>query len=540
MVNVVWILSVSALALRGSWASPDDDADIGYDLLVTSAGADVPRTCFKIPELPSTTHGSFFISGPAKFELGGYHFKSFFDGYARVNRFELREGEACFTAAFLNTSYLKKAEQLGRICNGPGFGGVEPELPHCPLQHPLCYITGSQADNNWVNILPVAGEGLLLTDSPVFIRFDYETLAVNGSYTWKDGGMVPKWLNKFHVPATGSAHPVKRAKTEATYVEIMLEVSLDPFQSNTIAVYTIDAKSMDRDLIAHVPVKSAQYFHSFGVSENYVVLPCNLKAGVPKTAALISIFEDGWDGIHVLNMNTKEVQIFQTDKFYHVHIANTFENETGIVMDLGTFEDIPFSPHVLYTDLFVNKTERDKKTAGTNTERVHLHLAGPLKGQVTRQRLSPPGRQTDFFKINDFKNGLPYCIYYGVEWRHDDESYANMAVLKHDLCQDKRTYWTKTNMYPHEPFFVPIGTEADPEDHGLLVFVVLDGPRKASNFVILDAKTFEEIATIELPVHIPFTAHGQFIPKVAQEAVKGALAVEHPKLSAAIEATFVV
>jgi len=30
--------------------------------------------------------------------------------------------------------------------------------------------------------------------------------------------------------------------------------------------------------------------------------------------------------------------------------------------------------------------------------------------------------------------------------------------------------------------------------------------------VILDAGTFEELAVVDLPVHIPFTAHGNFVP----------------------------
>merc|ERR1712050_117071 len=117
------------------------------------------------------------------------------------------------------------------------------------------------------------------------------------------------------------------------------------------------------------------------------------------------------------------------------------------VMDLGTFKDIPFAPHTLSTALFVNKTSRDTKSYGQNVERIHLHLAGPMKGHVTREKLSPPGRQTDFFKINDMYGGVKHCQYYAVEWFHDDETYASMAVLKHDVCLNTRKYWTKEHSY---------------------------------------------------------------------------------------------
>lgn len=412
------------------------------------------------------------------------------------------------------------------------------------MKDPACYVTGIMLDNNWVNLMPGVGEGLLLTDSPVFVRFNYETLTVSGGYPWKDAvpmsfGLLPGWMNKMHIPAFGSAHPVLRPKTEATYVEVMVELAVTPMTKTTIAVYTIDGKSMDRSLLAHVPVKGAQYFHSFGVTENYVVLPCNLRMGKPDMEELVKSFEDDWDGIHVVDLHGS-VQIFDTDKFYHVHIANTFENDSGIVMDLGTFESLPFSPHLLETAEFLNKSIRDSKVMGSKVERLHLHLSGPNKGQVTREIMSPAGRQLDFFKINQFRNGLPYCIYYAVEWFHDDQAYASMAILKHDICQNKRTYWNKQNSYPSEAFFIPTGTSEDAEDNGLLVFVALNGPRGASDFVVLNAATFEELAVVELPVHIPFLAHGQFIPGVGRQAVKAAMEVEHPELATVIEASFQV
>mmetsp|Transcript_102554 Transcript_102554/g.249265 ORF Transcript_102554/g.249265 Transcript_102554/m.249265 type:complete len:534 (-) Transcript_102554:106-1707(-) len=531
-LRVASTLAVLSLLAGGAAAA----ADAGYELLVASAGPDVQRTCFEAKGLRTPTKGAFFIGGPAKFDMGGYSFQSFFDGYGRMNRFELQDGAVCFTAKYMNTSYYKEAELLGRPAIGM-FMGTEPPLPRCPLRHPFCKVAGAPTDNNWVNLLPTdrAGEGLLLTDSPFFLRFDYDTMATFGNYHWKDGGMMPKWLKKFHAPATGSAHPVHRPKTESTWIEVMLEVGL----TQALAVYTIDTKTMDRALLAHVPMKGAMYFHSFGVTENYVVLPCNLKIGLGGKS-LIGSFTDGWDGIHVVDRDGK-VQVFDTEKFFHVHIANTFENETGIVMDLGTFQNIPFSYHTLATAMFLNKTERDTKQ-GTMTERIHLHLKGPKQGQVTREHLGLPGRTNDFFKINHQVWGLPYCTYYSVEWFHNDKDYASMAISKHNTCKNTRAYWSKPYSYPSEPYFLPRGTGTTPEveDDGLVLFVTLDGVRKASDFVILDGKTFKEIAVIHLPVHIPFLAHGQFIPKVGQEVVKAALEVEHPEIATAVEAFITV
>jgi torulene dioxygenase len=475
-----------------------------------------------LTSLPEWAHGSFIVSGPAKFEMGGIKFQGIFDGYGRVNRFELREGEACYTSAWLNTSYYMAAEKLGEIGPGVLFEGTTPDRPTCPK--PFCDI-GAPMDNNWINLLPVAGEGLLLSDSPLMLNLDVETLAVSGEHAWDDGpGMKPSWMSKSHVGTMGSAHPIRRPKTEATYVALMLSMSIMPLEPNYVSIYSIDTtKGKRRDLIANIPVKGLQYFHSYGVTEHYVVLPCNMRM----TARLEDLigrpymldnFEEGWDGIYLVDLEGN-AQKFETDKFFHVHVSNTFENETGVVMDVGAFTAIPFSKSPqLDIALFNNKTARDGVLSRGELRRYVFHLEGEKKGQVTWQVVSAPGREVDFFKINDRWNGLPYCYVYSDEWFHDGETYASMAVVKQNVCTGERTYWKAKDNYPGEPFFIPgPGPE---EDDGLVIFVVLDGPKGISKLMVLDGKTFNEVATIELPVHIPFTAHGQFIRAAALKASK--------------------
>jgi carotenoid cleavage dioxygenase-like enzyme len=359
--------------------------------------------------------------------------------------------------------------------------------------------------------------------------------------------MSPPWVDKNHMGMTGSAHPLRRPGSEDEFVAIVVEKDFVPFGPDkanpVIGVYSINVKTMERSFIGHVPVKTMQFLHSYGVSRNYVVLPMNAAFDPsPIAVKLITEFTAAWDGVHVLNMNTKQVQVFQTKMFYHAHVINTFENATGIVMDLNTWDNVPFNPHEVGITEYTNKTERDQANGVERIERMHFHLTGPMQGQVTRQVLTQPGRVVDFMRINDLMTGKPYCSYYAVEWFHDDKTHASMALFKHDICQGTKTYWAKEYQYPHEPVFIPLNaTDADAEeDHGLLVFLSLNGPRAGDDFVILDAKTFQEIVVVQLEARSPFLAHAQFVPKAAQEAAKSALAVEHPQLAAAIDTTFVV
>merc|ERR1712113_267232 len=113
---------------------------------------------------------------------------------------------------------------------------------------------------------------------------------------------------------------------------------------------------------------------------------------------------------------------------------------------------------------------------------------------------------------------------YMSEWFHDDKAFASIAVLKQDLCKGTKTYWYRENQYPGEAIFIPNPGTGVTEDDGVLMFPVLDGIKRVSFFVMLNATTMEELVDLELPQHIPFTAHGQYVPKVDRD-VASAMAV---------------
>eukprot|EP00746_Dinoflagellata_sp_MGD_P094154 gnl/MRDRNA2_/MRDRNA2_37322_c0_seq1.p1 gnl/MRDRNA2_/MRDRNA2_37322_c0~~gnl/MRDRNA2_/MRDRNA2_37322_c0_seq1.p1 ORF type:complete len:535 (+),score=92.26 gnl/MRDRNA2_/MRDRNA2_37322_c0_seq1:86-1690(+) len=525
------ISAIVSVCMSGLFAVGLADADLGWELMATSAGDEMPRTCFSSQaSLPASTLGSFFIGGPAIFEMGGIRFNSLFDGYGRLNKFEIREKEVCWASKTINSSYYQAAAKLGRIGPGVYFDDTTPERPRCPFLHPTCDLTAPM-DNNWVNILPLRDNGLLITDSPKMLDFDFDTLEASGLHAWEDNpehGVNPSWLKPMHQSAAGSAHPVPIPGSKSTYLTIMQEAG----PSFYIDIYSIDVEvGKNRSLVARVPTPDGLfYMHSFGVTENYVVLPMNIKMGMPfdmkdkMRPYLLESFEGAWGGLEVVDQKTGRVTKFDTEKFFHVHIANTYENETGIVMDLGTSPDMPFSKSspALITDKFLNKTCRDGKAGdggGIVFERLHLHLSGPLKGNVTREVFTSPNRRVDFFKINNLYNGRKYCVYYATEWFHDDKAYASMAILQHNVCTGNRKYWHKPNMYPGEPFFIP--GDSDGETDGHVIFVALDGERRASDLVILDGQTFEEVSVTNLPAHIPFLAHGQFFKDKMQQLNSG-------------------
>jgi len=175
-------------------------------------------------------------------------------------------------------------------------------------------------------------------------------------------------------------------------------------------------------------------------------------------------------------------------------------------------------------DLFLNKTARDNWGARGSVHRFHFHTSGPLTGKTTSELLFTGVADIDmeFPKVNPAFVGLPYCVYYALQFRHNANDFGSFAIMKHNVCDGKVTFWNRPNTYPGEPNFVG-SAASDEEDDGIIVFVALDGNKRTSVFVTLDAKTMTELDVVELSGgYIPFTAHGTFVPssaRLAEEAI---------------------
>jgi len=193
--------------------------------------------------------------------------------------------------------------------------------------------------------------------------------------------------------------------------------------------------------------------------------------------------------------------------------VNSFENATGVTMDLSAYNSTPFAKSgALDIPQFMDKAARDSNPVRNIVRRLHFHVSGDLAGQTTIQDFpQPAGSDSDFFRINPSYLGKAYCFYYATEWWHDGINYASMAIVKRDVCKgglEDRVHWSRPEVYPGEPIFVP--AENGDEDDGTVVFVALDGQKERTLLVTLDAKTMGELDVLELPARIPFTAHGQF------------------------------
>lgn len=522
-------LVVSCLIAVIDWAAARGaQTDQGFELRTTNSEGPVDRTCYDAPGIPPAIQGTYFLAGPAKFDgspEAEWKFRGVFDGLGMVNRFEIHPEDqptkVCYTSAWMNTmayqAYVKDHKEPPR---GVIFENTDPPRGGCLAD--MCDYEAPN-DNNWVNMIPIGDEFAWLSDVPTMVTMDPKTMNITGHKTWADdqkgisGVPEPSWVRLGHMASGGSAHPLLIPGTH-TVVELLTEMPM-AFGNYYTDIYTFDASKsgpQTRTLIASIETDKPMYFHSFGLTTKHVVLPMNLintNLGPFHEAVIMGNFHGHWKGVHVVDM-MGNVQVFNDmEPFYHVHIVNTFENASGIVMDLVVFNDIPFERRAIM-DISANrnKTSRDTSYPRGQVRRLHLNLQ---TWKTTVESLTDNQKDYDFAKIPDSKNGQPYCVYYAVEWYHDGQSYASMALMKHDICQGKKIFWSEPNVYLNEPYFIPNG-QSGGEDDGTVIITANDGEKGKGIFVALDAKTMKEVERFELPGHFPFCAHGSYVPAPAK------------------------
>jgi len=340
-----------------------------------------------------------------------------------------------------------------------------------------------------------------------------------------------KWTDKVASTAavTGSAHPVKHPKTD----EFIDFVGNQNFLTGhvDVAVYSMSDNQPDQRVAkANVKMSTPPYMHSFGMTERHIVLPrmpikFGLPLGKPMSAAFqeLELSEPGPDnGFHIVPLDGGETIVRALpvdDRLYYIHQANTYENESGIVIDLTVAPQNVFGGDLTTKDE-LNKTFRDTcyDDATPCLNWVKRFLL-PLKGEgfPTSEVISDPTMKTDFVRVNKLYHGRKHCFYWGVQWFSDRKSKASMAIVKYDLCSgrppaESKTQWARPHWYPSEAVLAPSTEPGAAEDDGMLLFTALDGASSQTWLVVVNAKTMESHVEAGPFPRVAFTTHGEFYP----------------------------
>ena len=188
-------------------------------------------------------------------------------------------------------------------------------------------------------------------------------------------------------------------------------------------------------------------------------------------------------------------------RWFHVpacqvsHTANAFELDGRIVVDgIRTnrfLTDMAVDPPLLY--------------------RWEIDLA---RGAVTETAL---GRQpVEFPRIDERRNGRPYCYAYTVEFRDFGLGRPPRGSLLRRYDVETGTSLAKDFGIRYvlgEPVFVPRSADAAESD-GWVLTLRYDRELDRSDLVLLDASDFgsDPVAVVQLPRRVPIGLHGSWMP----------------------------
>ena len=439
--------------------------------------------------LPDWLSGTLIRNGPAQFEVGEQDYNHWFDGHAMLHAFRVEEGTVGYRNRFLETGSRTEALDEGEI--------VRSEFATDPCMsifgRVMSVFNPTPTDNASINVTQIDDAYVALTETPIPVSFDPETLETAGVVDYEDDLEA----------SMSTAHPLREPDT-GRLVNYLTEFG----RQCKYHIGAVGPESRSRDVLATVDVDQPRYMHSFGMTEQYVILsewpivvdPLDLLLrGKPFIENFEWVPERGTRFRILRKSDGAEVATHTADAAFAFHHVNAFERDDEIVCDIVTYPDTS-----IIDALYLDRLRSDERTPGTgHLRRYQL----PLDGGSVSSRIQSDER-LELPRIHESEaRAQSYQYVYGVGER--GEGTFTDQLVKVDVGSGTAQVWREDGTYPGEPVFVP-HPDGAAEDDGVILSVVLDPDAERSFLLVLDATSFTERARAPVPHAIPFGFHGQF------------------------------
>jgi carotenoid cleavage dioxygenase-like enzyme len=439
-------------------------------------------------EVPPWLRGGLVRVTPAQMDFDKRSVSHWFDGMAMLNRFGFAgDGSVSYASRFLDTDARRAALASG----GASIAGFATDPCRSLFQRVQSLFSPELTDNANVNLARLGDEYIAMTETPIPVRFDAETLATLGHDEGAAGfGQIT------------TAHPHHDLDRNE-----LVNFAAHLGRTSEYRIYARRSSTEGR-VLATMGVREPSYMHSFAITPRYALLLENPLVVNPLRLAVGSkafIHNYKWKPelgvrIHAFDRETGALhRTWTADPFFVFHTINAFEDGDDLVVDLCAHEDASI--------IELLELERLRSGAGHATlgaRPLRLTLAAG-SGIAEARELADVDLELPRIAYRT-NNGLPYRYIYGG-------SAGGAAFLKRlvkiDVEDGSYAVWDEPNAWAGEPVFVP-RPGGDAEDDGVVLSVVLDADAGSSFLLMLDAATFEEIARAQAPHHVPFGFHGQF------------------------------
>lgn len=443
-------------------------------------------------ELPPWLSGTLVRVTPALLDVGGKPIVHWFDGIGMLNAFSFSNGRVAYASRFLHTRAYANARdgKFGQI-------GFAQDPCRAFFKRTTAMLGANPSDNCNINVARLGERYVAMTETPLPVEFDLDTLDTAGTVKWRDrvGGHL----------TTAHPHFDHRRGELVNYVSHLSARS-------TYRLFAIPKGTTRRREIARIPVREPAYMHSFSMTDRYVVL-----TELPLVVDPLRLTFSGKPLIHnyrwepergtrflIVDRHSGELRATcQGEPFFAFHHVNAFERDGEVVLDVVVHEPGPAAIEAL-------EVERLRGGGGPVRPTTPWRFRVPLSGRdATGKRLSDTDLELPRIDYPR-DNGRDYAHFYAVGYRGADSDWLD-RIVKLDIRDGGELDWSQDGCYPGEPIHVRAPGE-DPERGGVLLSVVLDAYAGRSFLLVLDAGTLAEVARAAVPHHIPFGFHGDYFP----------------------------
>ncbi|KAM8898114.1 carotenoid-cleaving dioxygenase, mitochondrial-like [Spinachia spinachia] len=497
--------------------------------------------------IPSWINGKLLRNGPGKFEFGNTHYNHWFDGMAMLHQFKIHEGQVTYRSRFLDSDAYKNNCEKDRIVMSE-FGTLAMPDP-CKnfFQRFLSrFEMITPTDNASVSFVKYKGDYFVSTETNFMHKVNPENLETLEKVDWSKFIAVNGATAHPHYDPDGTSYNMGNSYGSKGALYNIIRVPPE----KTDAKDTLQGTQI---LCSIVPANKSypSYYHSFAMSENYVVFieqPIKMDLMKIVTCKLRGkAMRDGiyWDPkqetvFHVVNKKNGEVSSvkYHTKAISTFHQINAFEEDGFLIIDMCCSDDGQAINNYLIQNLRKSGDALDEvyNTTGRVFPRRFVLPLNVTGGTPTDQNLNTRLSSSatcvkvsndkvfcqhedlhgddlheygglEFPQINYARNNtLPYRYFYGCGFRH----LVGDSLLKMDLKDKTFEVWQQKGFFPSEPVFVP-SPDAVEEDEGVILSVVLTPSQdKGAFLLVLDSKSFEELARAYVPVNMAYGFHGTF------------------------------
>jgi len=433
--------------------------------------------------LPLWLEGLLIRNGPGQWSAGAELLRHWFDGFALLHQFRINGGKVYYQSRFLRTPDKLEADQHGRVMR-PSFAS---DPCRRLFQKVMTVFVSDVGANANVNITRWGDRFLAMTETPMAVEFEPDTLHTIGLFDYQRDGL-PGQIT--------SAHPLHQ---EGHLYNFTVKMGA----KTRYLGYRLPVAG-SREVFATCPTRAPAYIHSFGLSHQEMILVegpllANRQQLLLRTKPYIDCYEwhpDRGTRLCLLNLKGGRVEYARGPTMFVFHHVNSFYQDGQLLVDVLAYPD----------SSVIDLLSMDNLRSGREIPMPKLTRLMVDRQNGTFESTTLSDRGLELPRISPGFQGREYRWVYGVT--REDSPFYN-ALTKLDQCTGQTQVWQQDHCFAGEP--VPVlQTGQTQEDSGVVLSVVLDSRQQRSFLLVLDARSFLEIARAYIPAIVPFGFHGAY------------------------------